>query len=189
MPLDTSDPAFAHPPTLAHLPSRLHHAAYVSSDQTRTRQFYEDVLGLPLIAFWIEEEAIEGEPHVFSHAFYGLADGSALAFFNFPDPDQAARYAPQLQSLFVHVALNTDRATQDAIRRRLDAAGLPYQHHDHGYCVSIYVEDPDGQLIEFTTDGDSAEDIDLWQRRSAHETLRRWQAGERISNNTFRPHP
>lgn len=187
MPLDTLPTSQARRPRLERLPSRLHHAAYVSSDQERTRRFYEDVLGLPLIAFWIELEAFEGEPHVLSHAFYGLADGSALAFFNFADPAQAARYAPHRQSLFVHIALNTDQTTQDAIRARLDAATLPYQVIDHGYCVSIYVEDPDGQLIEFTVDSAEAEAIDVWQRRSAHDTLQRWQAGDRATNNDFRP--
>ena len=32
----------------AQLPMRLHHTAYVTKDQEKTRQFYEDVIGLPL---------------------------------------------------------------------------------------------------------------------------------------------
>ena len=46
---------------LRHLPERLHHHAYVCADQERTRRFYEDVLGLPLIATWIEREEYEGQ--------------------------------------------------------------------------------------------------------------------------------
>jgi catechol 2,3-dioxygenase-like lactoylglutathione lyase family enzyme len=42
------------PRTGAELPQRLHHNAYVCADQERTRHFYEDILGLPLIATWIE---------------------------------------------------------------------------------------------------------------------------------------
>ncbi len=59
---------------------------------------------------------------------------------------------------------------------------------DHGFCVSIYVEDPDGQLIEFTVDGPEAGAIGLWQRTSAHDALSRWESGDRTSNNDLRPH-
>ncbi len=169
-------------------PRRLHHAAYVCADQERTRHFYEDILGMALVAFWIENNELDGEPHCYSHAFYGLADGSALAFFNFADPEHQRRYAAKKQSLFVHLAMDTDQATQDAIRLRLETAGISYMLMDHGFVVSIYVEDPDGQLVEFTVDAVEADAVDLWQRRSAHDTLRRWQAGDRTPNNDFRPH-
>ncbi len=34
------------------IPIRLHHNAYVTRDQEKTRQFYEDIIGLPLVATW-----------------------------------------------------------------------------------------------------------------------------------------
>jgi catechol 2,3-dioxygenase-like lactoylglutathione lyase family enzyme len=40
------------------LPSRVHHHAWVVEDQARTRHFYEDVLGLPLVATWCEVEEL-----------------------------------------------------------------------------------------------------------------------------------
>ncbi len=169
-------------------PRRLHHAAYVSADQERTRHFYEDVLGMPLVAFWIEQNELDGVPHSYSHAFYGLADGSALAFFNFADPEQQQVYAAKKQSLFVHLAMETDQQTQDGIRARLEEAGIAYMHMDHGFCVSIYVEDPDGQLVEFTVDAPQAAAVDLWQRRSAHDALHRWRTGDRTPNNDLRSH-
>lgn len=169
-------------------PRRLHHAAYVCADQERTRHFYEDVLGMRLVAFWIENNELDGEPHCYSHAFYGVADGSALAFFNFADPEHQRRYAAKKQSLFVHLALDTDQATQDAIRARLEAAGIAYMLMDHGFVVSIYVEDPDGQLVEFTVNAAEADAVDRWQRQTAHNALARWQGGDRCSNNNLRPH-
>src|SRR4051794_32848259 len=90
-------------------PVGLHHHAYVCADQERTRHFYEELVGLPLAAFWIEDEEILSERHVFSHAFYELPQGGALAFFNFADPVQQERYAAHPQPLFVHVALKTER--------------------------------------------------------------------------------
>ena len=67
--------------TDAKLPSRLHHTAYVSSDLERTRKFYEDVIGLPLLATWCEADELFGAVRTYCHLFFGLADGSALAFF------------------------------------------------------------------------------------------------------------
>jgi catechol 2,3-dioxygenase-like lactoylglutathione lyase family enzyme len=39
---------------LPRLPQRLHHYAFVVRDQETNRQFFEDVLGLPLVATWCE---------------------------------------------------------------------------------------------------------------------------------------
>ena len=64
-----------------------------------------------------------GERHVFSHAFYELPGGGALAFFNFADPEQQARYKAQPQPLFVHLALEVDRARQRDLKDRLENAG------------------------------------------------------------------
>ena len=44
----------------AKLPSRLHHTAYVSRDLEATRKFYEEVIGLPLLATWCEKDLLFG---------------------------------------------------------------------------------------------------------------------------------
>ena len=36
-------------------PERLHHYAFVVKDQEKNRQFFEDVLGIPLAATWCEQ--------------------------------------------------------------------------------------------------------------------------------------
>ena len=170
----------------ARLPSRLHHHAYVCADQERTRRFYEDVIGLPLIGMWIEQEQYEGQTLVYSHAFYGLGDGSAVAFFNFADPTLQAKFTAKEQCLFVHLALAVTQKVQDEIRARLEQAGMPVQQIDHGYCFSIYVRDPDGLTVEFTRDPADAKDIEAWQSATAHESLARWMRGETAPNNTAR---
>ena len=67
------------------LPSRLHHTAAVTRDLEATRHFYEDLLGLPLIATWCEKETLLGKMRTYCHAFFGIGDGGALAFFQFAD--------------------------------------------------------------------------------------------------------
>lgn len=165
------------------VPARLHHAAYVSADQERTRRFYEDVLGFPLVAFLIEREQMFDDVLEFSHAFYGLADGSSLAFFNFANPEQQVRFAAQKQSPFIHLALKVDRTQQSTIRARLEQAGFAAHEVDHGFCKSLYVSDPDGQLIEFTADVDDIDRIEAHQRSIAHESLQRWLEGDRTTSN------
>ena len=52
----------------AKLPSRLHHTAYETKDLEATRHFYEDIIGLPLVAKPVADliprsvEARLGEP-------------------------------------------------------------------------------------------------------------------------------
>ena len=73
----------------ASLPSRLHHTAYVSKDLEATRKFYEEVIGLPLVATWCEKDELFGKERTYCHVFFGLADGGALAFFQFAEPEDA----------------------------------------------------------------------------------------------------
>src|SRR5207247_2355400 len=78
---------------LPSLPLRLHHHAYVVKDHEANRRFIEDLLGIPLVATWCEKShnAETGEEIEFCHTFFGLADGSALAFFGFADPKMYRR--------------------------------------------------------------------------------------------------
>jgi glyoxylase I family protein len=171
------------------VPLRLHHAAYVCRDLEQTRKFYEDVLGWPLKAAWRECDKVFGEDELYyCHLFFQIADGGAIAFFQFADPRQHekfAQYGPH--SPFLHLALKlADRAAQDETRRRLEAAGYETMVIDHGYCVSLYVTDPNGLNLEFTVDHPEAGSIAAKRAASAHEDLRKWLAGERSTNNEWR---
>jgi glyoxylase I family protein len=172
------------------LPARLHHTAFVSSDLERTRQFYEDVIGLPLLATWCESDELFGAERTYCHLFFGLADGSALAFFQFARPEDQALFGPRLpETPFHHVALKVDGDLQAAIEKRLRAAGYAEPRIyvlEHGYCRSLYANDPDGMIVEFTVDHRNVEAINATRRNDAHAELKRWLAGDRTSNNTFR---
>lgn len=173
------------------LPSRLHHTAYVVKDLEATRHFYEDILGFPLIATWCEQEELFGSERTYCHCFFGLADGSALAFFQFAHPEDQAEFGPELASSpFRHVALNVDAAAQAELERRIEAAGFvePQTYIlDHGYCRSVYVVDPDGMIVEFTCDADNVEQINALRAQDAHSELQRWLAGDHTPNNDVRP--
>ena len=88
---------------------------------------------------------------------------------------------------FIHLALKiVSAAGQEEIQRRLDAAGFETMIIDHGYCVSLYVTDPNGLNLEFTIDHPAAERIAAKRSASAHEDLPKWLAGDRNTNNEWR---
>ena len=176
--------------TKAGLPSRLHHTAYVSRDLEATRRFYEDIIGLPLIATWCEVDELFGAERVYCHLFFGLADGSALAFFQFAHQRDQELFGPPLApSPFRHIALNVDRDTQQAIEKRLTAAGYTQPRSfvlEHGYCRSLYVTDPNDMIVEFTLDNPEADKLVVQRQANARKELTRWLAGDHTSNNTYR---
>ncbi len=176
--------------TTARLPSRLHHTAYVSKDLEATRKFYEEVIGLPLLATWCEKDMLFGAERTYAHCFFGLGDGGALAFFQFADAADQQQFGPQMPfSPFHHIALNVDKQTQDGIEQRLKAAGYEEPQFfvlEHGYCRSVYVTDPNGMIVEFTLDHPDVVKINRDALGKAHSELKRWLGGDHTSNNTYR---
>jgi catechol 2,3-dioxygenase-like lactoylglutathione lyase family enzyme len=166
-------------------PARLHHHARVVRDQEATRAFYEDVLGLPLVATWCEEEDFGEGPITYCHTFYQLGDGSALAFFQFADPAIGDRFR-RAPSPFEHVALHVTAEMQDAVAKRAREAGVTTRVVDHGYCRSLYLVDPDGGFVELTVDAAAAVADRASHHAQARDELARWLAGDRHSNNVYR---
>lgn len=183
----TSAPAAA---TGRKLPERLHHTAYVSTNLEATRHFYEDIIGLPLLATWCESDVLFGAERTYCHCFFGLGDGSALAFFQFANPEDQKLFGPKMPATpFHHIAMKVDAETQAGIEKRLREAN--YKEPDiyvleHGYCRSLYCTDPDGMICEFTVDHPDVEKINAERRKDAHSELKRWLAGNHTSNNTYR---
>jgi hypothetical protein len=85
--------------------------------------------------------------------------------------------------------LNVAPEAQDEIFARLTKAGWKPEGTyvlEHGYCRSLYTEDPNGMLLEFTADAPGAAKINADRRNDAHDVLKRWLAGDHTSNNNYR---
>ena len=118
------------------------------------------------------------------------ADGSALAFFQFADESDQELFDPDLApSPFRHIALQVDDEGQRELQRRLTEANWKPEGTyvlEHGYCRSLYTEDPNGMLLEFTVDVPEVDEVNAARRVDAHETLDRWLAGDHTGNNPYR---
>ena len=139
----------------APLAQRLHHTAYLTKDQEATRAFYEDILGFPLLATWSEADELFGALRVYCHTFFGLADGSALAFFQFAEKEDAELFGPKMpMSPFHHIALNVDKEFQAGVEKRLtEAAKITerYRRPNFGTMeIEITVDDPKAYTKPFT---------------------------------------
>lgn len=176
---------------LTELPLRLHHHAFAVRDQEANRHFIEDILGIPLVATWCERvfRPEVGREVDYCHTFFEIADGGALAFFQFADEETWEKNRAILGESggTWHLALKVTRASFDAIAGRLAAAAVPFRQTDHGYCLSLYVKTPDGLRLEFTVDAPDAAEIAAMRRADAHAELARWLAGDRRPNNHDRP--
>jgi glyoxylase I family protein len=177
---------------LSQLPLRLHHHAYAVKDQEVNRQFIEDILGIPLVATWCERtfRPEVGREVDYCHTFYEVADGGALAFFQFADQDAWEKNRAILQDVggSWHVAFKVTQPTFDELLQRMQTHKVPVRKIDHRYCVSMYLKTPDGLRLEFTVDAPDAETIAAMRRQDAHSELKRWLAGDRRTNNEDRPH-
>lgn len=166
----------------------LHHNAYVTRDMEAVRTFYEEIIGLPLVATWCEKTDLFGKERIYMHCFFDLGNGEALAFFQFANEDDAREFGPELPpSGFRHIAMKVDEGTRAGIRQRLEAAGYgePEMYElEHGYCHSLYCFDPAGLIVEFCTDHPDMAKINADQKTKAHSELKRWLEGDHSPNNT-----
>jgi len=154
----------------------LHHAAYRCRDSEETRRFYEGFLGLPLVNAFEIAETKSGRKTRTLHSFYGLDDGSAVAFFE--APDMAFEFKEQ-HDYDLHIALEVTRADLQSMLAKGKAAGLePRGPSDHGFIDSIYFRDPNGYVIELTARRDDYDAQMKDARATAAAHLAAWQAAK-----------
>ncbi len=120
----------------------VHHIALLSSDVEHTIEFYDGLLGFPLIEMF-ENRDYEGS----THFFFDIGHGNALAFFDLPGLD----LGPYMEVLggHHHLAISIEPTQWEAAKQRLEAAGVEYAHVDGS---SLYFRGPDGERLELISD-------------------------------------
>jgi glyoxylase I family protein len=122
----------------------VHHVALICTDPGRTIEFYQGVLGFPLV------EVLENRDYPGStHFFLDIGNGNMLAFFDFP----GLGLEPALEAIgsLQHLAISMAPEEYAKVRQRLDDHGVEYLGPDRGLEDSIYFRDPDGIQIELTS--------------------------------------
>lgn len=123
----------------------IHHAALICSDPERTIEFYQGLLGFPLVEL-VENRDYPGS----SHFFFDLGNATLLGFFDFP----GLRLEPAVEAIgsVQHIAISVTPERHAELRAKLDTAGVAYGGPDRGIEESLYLRDPDGIGIELLSD-------------------------------------
>jgi len=119
----------------------VHHLALICSDPERTIRFYQDLLGFPLVELF-ENRDYPGS----THFFFDIGNKNMLAFFDFPG--LGLEPVPEGIGGVQHVAISVTPETFEAMKRRLEEAGVRYIGPDLGVHESIYFKDPDDIQVE-----------------------------------------
>jgi catechol 2,3-dioxygenase-like lactoylglutathione lyase family enzyme len=152
----------------------IHHHAYACWDSEETRHFYEDILGMPLVAAIVLEDPLRTDGSMYCHTFFEIADGNMLAFFEhtslFHPKDFTARSGFH-RNVALEVAGN---AMVRQFKRKLDAARVTNVLTDHGVSLSLRFNDPNGLILELMGNTPTSLECERTSRASAHSDLQQW---------------
>jgi glyoxylase I family protein len=164
---------------------RLHHHAVRTDDMEVTRRFYEDLLGMPMVAALKSNvDPTTGRATPFLHCFFEMADGSSLAFFQFlPEVYGPAINLPR-SGIDHHIALSVPDFDDIAeLKAKFDEHGHASCGINHGFCYSLYVRDPHGMLLEFVADADNELELSETAATTAHAELAKWNRKDYSAGN------
>jgi glyoxylase I family protein len=119
----------------------VHHVALICRDVEETIEFYQGLLGFPLVEL-VENRDYPGS----SHFFFDIGNRNLLGFFDFP----GHRHPPFEETIggVQHIALSVTPERFAEAKAALEAAGIGYVGPDRGVDDSLYIRDPNGVGIE-----------------------------------------
>jgi catechol 2,3-dioxygenase-like lactoylglutathione lyase family enzyme len=122
----------------------VHHITFVGSNREATIDFYEGVLGMPLV---MEQPNLDVPDE--THLYFDAGDGRLITFFVRPTRVNDPAPNPEGIGNLHHLAYTVSRATYTQVARRLNERGIWNTGNiDRGFMDSIYFRDHNGQLLE-----------------------------------------
>jgi catechol 2,3-dioxygenase-like lactoylglutathione lyase family enzyme len=122
----------------------VHHITFVGSNREATIDFYEGLLGMPMI---FEQPNLDVPEE--THLYFDPGDGRLLTYFVRPTRQPDPTPNPEGIGNLHHLALIVSRATYTQVALRLNERGIKNTGPiDRGFMDSIYFRDPSGQLLE-----------------------------------------
>ncbi|HUI47527.1 MAG TPA: VOC family protein [Acidimicrobiia bacterium] len=147
-----------------------HHVAVATRDLEATHRFYSEAMGFELV----HVDTIRYLEHGWArHLFYDTGNGEMLAIWDLhddglPDFDPAISTGLGLPNFVNHIAFDSALDDLDGRVERWLEHGFDVVRIDHGWCVSIYANDPNGIMVEFCA---TTRVFDADDRRRAQRTL------------------
>ncbi|MCI0708808.1 MAG: VOC family protein [Chloroflexi bacterium] len=122
----------------------VHHITMIGADRQTSVDFWEGVMGMPLV---FEQPNLDVPEE--NHLYFDPGDGRLITVFTNenrrPDPTRNPEGIGNLH----HLAFMVSRATYTQVGKRLDERGIDHTGPiDRGFMDSIYFRDPLGQLLE-----------------------------------------
>jgi catechol 2,3-dioxygenase-like lactoylglutathione lyase family enzyme len=148
-----------------------HHVAIVTKDLQASDRFYREACGFELRTVEVIPFLENGWAR---HVFYDTGNGEMLALWDIndetlPDFNPAISTGLGLPNFVNHIAFAAkDLDDIDARKDRWLAHGHDVVLIDHGWCTSIYADDPSGNMMEFCT---TTRELDDDDRRAAATLL------------------
>jgi catechol 2,3-dioxygenase-like lactoylglutathione lyase family enzyme len=149
-----------------------HPVALATRDIDATHRFYTEVMGFTLVKAVVAPTPNGGWAR---HVFYDTGDGM-IAFWDLHDPkmvdfDPAISTGLGLEPWVNHVAFGArDLDDIEGRKQRWLDAGYDVVEIDHGFCVSVYANDPNGILVEWCTDTKPYTEADRVAAQAAMDT-------------------
>jgi catechol 2,3-dioxygenase-like lactoylglutathione lyase family enzyme len=130
-----------------------HHVAIATRDLKATHEFYTGPMGFELAKVVAGRAGKRGWA---KHLFYDTGGQGLIAFWDLHDPELPEDWSPAiadglgLPRWTNHIAFEaTDLADLEARKCRWLEHGVDVMEVDHGWCRSIYANDPNRILVEF----------------------------------------
>ena len=125
----------------------VHRITLVGADRQTSIDFWEGVLGMPMI---FDQPNLDRETE--GHLYFDPGDGRLITVFTNeerkPDPERT----PTEPGCVHHIAFSISRATFLQAVEQLDERGIEHTgHKDRGFMDSVYFKDPMGLLIELAS--------------------------------------
>ncbi len=122
----------------------VHHITLIGADRQTSIDFWEGVLGMPLL---FEQPNLDVPEE--THLYFDPGDGRLITIFTREDRVVDSTPNPEGIGNLHHLAFTVSRATYKQVAQRLDERGVTHTPEiDRGFMNSIYFRDPLGQLME-----------------------------------------
>ena len=125
----------------------VHHITLIGSNRQDTIDFYQGVLGMPLV---FEQPNLDVPEE--THLYFDAGDGRRNTFFVREQRQTDGAPVPEVIGNVHHIAYEVSRETFDRAAAGLEALGFANTGRiDRGFMDSLYFRDPNGLLLELAT--------------------------------------